>query len=411
MSDRYRVLVAVDPDVDRGEIERLVALEPGLEMAGVIDDDRSWAERRSVSHEALLIACVTASREALELIEESVREHPQMPVIMVCTGQPNGVVRQVFEAGADDIVVVTDPEAGARDVYFAVQKALTKRAKPTSGSTSGGDVICVLGPKGGTGKTLTSSSLAVALAEEGKSVALVDLDLQFGDLGLVLSISPERSLYDLATAGGTMDADKLDAYLAHHPTGVRVLLAPVRPDQAMAITPAFLHELFPLLREVFDVTVVDTPPGFTPEVIAAVDAASSICLVGTLDAPSLKNAKLGAETLELMGYPRDQIRIILNRADSSVGVTHADVVSVLGRAPDVLVPSHRDVVRSINAGESIMTAHPRSEAAKAFRALAQLVIADRAQRDRRQGERRGQPRTKPASERGRRGLLGLGGRN
>lgn len=414
MSDTYRVMLAIDPSLDREEVQEIVRSEPGLELVAVVDDDRTWSERRSYAADALLIACATPTQEALELIEESIGDQPGVPVILVCTDQPNGYVRQVFDAGADDIVLVENREVSGREIYFAIQKALTKRSKPaTSGTTThtGGDIICVLGPKGGTGKTLTSANLAVALAEEGRRVALVDLDLQFGDLGLVLSISPERSLYDLASAGGSIDAAKLDAFLSPHPSGVRVLLAPARPDQAQAVTPAFLNELFPVLREAFDAVIVDTPPGFTPEVITAVDASSSICLVGTLDAPSLKNAKLGAETLELMGYPSDRIRIILNRADSSVGVTHADVVSVLGRAPDVLVPSHRDVVRSINAGEPIVSSHPRSEASKAFRALAQLLIADRRQRDRREGDRRSEPGSSaPAPERQRRGLLGLGGK-
>jgi pilus assembly protein CpaE len=124
----------------------------------------------------------------------------------------------------------------------------------------------------------------------------------------------------------------------------------------------------------YDFVVVDTPPGFTPEVIATIDASSSICVIGMLDAPSLKNTKLGIETLDLMGYPLDRVRFVLNRADTSVGISHADVVSVLGRAPDVLIPSQREIVRSINAGEPIVIASPRSEPARAFKALADLHV-------------------------------------
>jgi pilus assembly protein CpaE len=100
-------------------------------------------------------------------------------------------------------------------------------------------------------------------------------------------------------------------------------------------------------------------------------------MIGMLDAPSLKNTKLGLETLQLMGYSMDRIRVVLNRADTSVGISHSDVVAVLGRAPDVLIPSQRDVVRSINAGEPIVLASKRSEPAKAFRALAELYVSDR----------------------------------
>jgi pilus assembly protein CpaE len=210
---------------------------------------------------------------------------------------------------------------------------------------------------------------------------IVDLDLQFGDLGLSLGLQPERTIYDLATSGGVLDAGKIEAYLTEHTSTARVLLAPVRPDQAGVITVDFLKDLYESLRATFDFVVVDTPPGFTPEVIATIDAASSICMIGMLDAPSLKNTKLGLETLQLMGYPMDRIRLVLNRADTSVGISHSDVVGVLGRAPDVLIPSQRDVVRSINAGEPIVLASRRSEPAKAFRALAELYVSDRTPTD------------------------------
>ena len=138
------------------------------------------------------------------------------------------------------------------------------------------------------------------------------------------------------------------------PSGLRVLMAPIRPDQATGVTVDFLRELYPVLRTAFEFIVVDTPPGFTPEVIATIDTATAICMVGMLDAPSLKNTRLGLETLGLMGVASDKVKIVLNRADTNVGISHADVLNVLGRAPDVLVPSNRDVVRSINKGEPIV---------------------------------------------------------
>ena len=126
-----------------------------------------------------------------------------------------------------------------------------------------GEMITVLGPKGGTGKTVTSSNLAVALALEDRSSVLVDLDLQFGDVGLALGLEPTKTIYDLATSGGTLDGDKIEA---SSPASVRAraLLAPLRPDQAAGITTAFLREVFEILRSRFDFVLVDTPPTFSP---------------------------------------------------------------------------------------------------------------------------------------------------
>ena len=135
-------------------------------------------------------------------------------------------------------------------------------------------LIAVLGPKGGTGKTLVATNLAVALAQRDANVVLVDLDLQFGDVGLALGLSPERTMYDLVKAGPPFDHDKLDRHLIKHSSGVKVLVAPTRPDQASAVSIDFLRDVYASLRTMCDVVIVDTPPGFTPEVIATIDVST-----------------------------------------------------------------------------------------------------------------------------------------
>jgi pilus assembly protein CpaE len=255
-----------------------------------------------------------------------------------------------------------------------MQKAVARKqgAALASSVTGPAPLICVLGPKGGTGKTLTATNLAVALAENGDRVTLVDLDLQFGDVGLCLGLAPERTIYDLVKSGGSLDAEKLEGYLTVHESGAKILLAPSRPDQASAVSVEFLRELYAVLRVSNDYVVIDTPPGFTPEVIATVDASSDICMVGMLDSLSLKNTKLGLETLDLMGYKPERVRVLLNRADSRVGITSDDVAAIVGRAPDVLVGSDREIPRAVNEGVAIVTHKSNSDVAKSFRALAQI---------------------------------------
>jgi pilus assembly protein CpaE len=236
-------------------------------------------------------------------------------------------------------------------------------------------MICVLGLKGGGGKTLTSANLAASLALRGHSVAVVDLDLQFGDVGLALGLSPERTLYDLVCSGGSLDAEKLADFMTPHSSGLHALLAPARPDQAGAVTTQFLEDVYPRLRAMYEFVIVDTPPSFTPEVIGAVDASTQVCVVAMLDSLSLKNSKLGLETLEQMDY-RGGVRVLLNRADSHVGISREDVVSIIGRAPDVLVPSDRNITRSVNQGQPMALLHRRSDAARAFGALAELYAGE-----------------------------------
>jgi pilus assembly protein CpaE len=210
------------------------------------------------------------------------------------------------------------------------------------------------------------------LASDGHKAVLVDLDLQFGDVGLALGLRPDKTIYDLARSAGSIDADKVGDYLINHSSGAKILVAPTRPDQASAVTVDFLRDVFTALRTIADYVIVDTPPGFTPEVIAAIDSSTHIVLVGMLDSLSLKNTKLGLETLELMGYNPNRISLLLNRADTRVGITREDVDAVIGRPPEVFIPSDRQIPISINDGRPIVLQEERSEAARGFRALARL---------------------------------------
>jgi pilus assembly protein CpaE len=377
---RLHALVALDSEIDRDVIEAMLSSEP-LSVLDYVDLARRESDDDGAG-DVLIVACGDYDANVGEYLAAASRHHPTRPVVLVCPAAPNGYVSDAFDAGADDIVALPangDPEMArtmSRQVTFTVEKAVARKRGAAATTTHLGTMISVLGLKGGSGKTLTSANLAVALADAGHRVTVVDLDLQFGDVGLALGLSPERTIYDLATSGGSLDAEKLEDFLVEHDSGARALLAPARPDQAGMITSDFLRDVYALLREVNDFVIVDTPPSFTPEVIATVDSSTAVCMVAMLDALSLKNAKLGLETLERMDFDAGSIRLLLNRADSNVGIGHEDVEAIMGAQPDVRVPSDRNVTRSINRGEPIVLEHRRSEAAKAYQWLAQRYVED-----------------------------------
>jgi pilus assembly protein CpaE len=373
-TEAVRAVVAVHPGADRARLAKILP-EADLDVIGALDVyEGSWTMLDDTPADVVLVACGSEPDGVLAFIEGAVRDRPSRPVVVLVPGSPNGFVRRAFSAGADDIVTLDGPGAPA-DVAFTVHKAVARRHGGAAAGASLGSMISVLGPKGGVGKTLTACNLAVALASAGHRVSLLDLDVQCGDVGLALSIQPQRTLYDLAKSGGTLDPEKLNAYLMAHHSGVRALLAPTRPEKASAVSAELLREVYAVLRRMSDFVIVDTPPRFTPEVIGAIDTSTDACVVGTLDALALKATKLGLETLERMAFDRDRTRLVLNRADSRVGLSAADVAAVVGRKPDLLVPSHRDIAYSVNQGMAITLSQPRSRAARAFRALADAYAA------------------------------------
>jgi pilus assembly protein CpaE len=369
-----RALVAVDSSLSREAVQAALPATDQIEITGVIHGlDESWNALQEAPTDLVVVACKGYSDRTLFFIGGVVKQRPDRPIVVMVEDAESGFVRRVFEAGADDVVVL--PETPQR-VAFAFQKAIARRqGAAVASGVALAPMVCVLGPKGGTGKTLTSCNLSVALAGMGKKVALIDLDLQFGDVGLSLGLSPERTIYDLAKSGGSLDIEKLESYLTSHPSGVRVLMAPTRPDQASFVTVDLLRDVYTTLRAHYDFVVVDTPPGFTPEVIASIDSSSHVCMIGMLDSLSLKNTKLGLETLELMGYDSSRISVVLNRADTRIGISREDVSAIVGRTPDIYVPSDRDIPKTLTDGLPIVLAEERSDAASAFRSLAALYVS------------------------------------
>ena len=375
MAERIQTLVAVDAGVDARQLQAALPEDSGIDIIGIVEGlDESWQTLQEISPDIVLVACEGYSDRALYFIDSAVKQARERPVVVLTLGSPNGFVRRVFESGADDIVTL--PELPER-VAFTLMKAIARRqgAAIASGVALGA-MVCILGPKGGTGKTLTATNLAVALASQGERAILVDLDLQFGDVGLALGLRPDKTIYDLARSGGSLDAEKLDAYLVEHSSGAKILLAPTRPDQAGVVSVDFLRDVFAHLRTMAEFVIVDTPPGFTPEVIAAIDSSSHVCVVGMLDSLSLKNTKLGLETLDLMGYDPGRVAILLNRADSRVGITHEDVDAIIGKTPTIYVPSDRQIPISVNDGVPIVLAEERAETARSFRALADFYVEE-----------------------------------
>jgi len=365
-----RTLVAVDAGVDPNSVEHAFPAGP-VHVTGIVEGlERSWSVLEESAPDLLVVACAGYSERALYLIEAATKQRPDRPVVVLFYGTPDGFLHRAFEMGADDLLTMP---ASPDDIEFALRKVMARRSGTIAGGATN-PMICIVGPKGGTGKTLAASNLAVALAQKGKRSVVVDLDLQFGDIGIAMGLSPDRTIYDLARVGGSLDPDKAEDFVTQHASGARALLAPSRPDQASTVTVEFLRELYAVLRTRHDFVIVDTPPGFTPEVIASIDLASDLLVVGMLDALSLKDTKLGLETLSLMGVSPERIKLVLNRADSSVGIKRSEAEAILGRTPDVFVPSDRQIPRATTDGEPIVVAATRSEAARAFHTLADLYV-------------------------------------
>jgi pilus assembly protein CpaE len=168
----------------------------------------------------------------------------------------------------------------------------------------------------------------------------------------------EHGVSSVTTTGG----EKLD-----------LILAPTTPGDAATIPAGIVTELLQVLRRMYDVVVLDTPPALTEHVLAAFDASDLFVLLATLDVPALKNLKVSLDTLDLLGYPRESRLLVLNRADARVGLEIGDVEQTIGAPVGVQIPSSGDVPASINRGRLLVQEQPEHAVSRAVLAMATQV--------------------------------------
>jgi pilus assembly protein CpaE len=232
-------------------------------------------------------------------------------------------------------------------------------------------VIVVISPKGGSGKTAVSSNIAVALSQRhpGKVVA-VDLDVQFGDLSTALSLSPEHTLAQLARTT-QIDATTVKLFLTLYYNGLYVLAGARDPVDAEAISHAHVSEVLPLLAQNFDFVIVDTPAGLDERTLAAIECATDLLMVSSLDVTSIRSLRKELDALDHMGI-KAQRQMVLNRADSKVGLNPSDAEEAIGMKIACSIPSSREIPLSLNLGTPVVISEPKSAVAKQMEQLSQL---------------------------------------
>jgi pilus assembly protein CpaE len=208
-------------------------------------------------------------------------------------------------------------------------------------------------------------------------VALVDGSLTFGDIGVFLDLPPTRSIMDLQVPSEQMDADFVEtALVTHERSGIKVLLAPQRPELADMVTGELLRRTITLLRERHEYVIVDTWSALDERVLTALETADKIALVIALELSAIKSAKIFLEVADLLKFPPEKILLVVTRSTATTGVTVADVEAALGRPVDLRIPVDERTARAVNEGDPITLSARHTPAAQAIAQLAQRLVAE-----------------------------------
>ena len=354
------------------ELSDALSRHSAVELVGRSDQVREGAGPLTGGH---LQAVVHATRSSALPADEiaAIREYTQAPIVLLASGESSALLEEALDADVADVLLL--PQL-TENVVFAIRKASHAGRRGKGGRPAGaGRVITVFSPKGGTGKTVTATNLSTAMAKhQGKKTLLLDLDLQFGDAAIMLGLEPEKTIQDLVTAPGELDPEKLAGYTCRHSSGVEVLPAPIRPEDAELVTEAKLARLMEVAKESYEVIVVDTSPFFHGPMLATLDQTDDLLLVCGLDVPTIKNVRLSLQTLQLLSFPPDRVRVVLNRANSNVGMKKGEVEAALETKVRFEVPSDRVVPLAVNRSNPAVLSDPKSDFGRAVREMSKALL-------------------------------------
>ncbi len=391
-ADKIRILIVDDIDETRENLAKLIGFEPDMEIVGSASSGQQAIDlaKRDRPHVILMdinmpdMDGITAT----EIISNTV---PESPIIMMSVQGEQDYLRRSMLAGAREFLVkpfsadelvnairhVNELEKVKRTRYSqpAPQQAATagpSQPPPLQGDQKG-QIISFFSPKGGVGRTTIATNLAVALFQlTNRPVVLVDGSLPFGDVAVILNMSPKaKTIADLVGSFDNVDADILETVLVPHSTGIKVLLAPPTPEAAELITAANMKKVLEILAQRYAFVIVDTWPSFQEVVLTMLDTADVILTLMTLEITSLKNVRVFLEIAEKLGYDDKKVQLVANRNDSSGGIKASDVEASLGRKiPHTIVSDGRALVLAVNRGVPFVISHKDSQVSKDLFTLA-----------------------------------------
>ncbi len=380
---KIKLVLADRNESSRLSIRNLLELDDGIDIVGEAGSGKEVMELIETIEPQVVVTDVNLDgMDGLETARQISINYPRISVIMLSLTDDLETVKKAMLAGAREYLVKPlspgQLHRTVRQVAALNEKVITPEEKAeieTSLKPEGKSkqLITIFGTKGGVGRSVVCSNLAVAAAREYKNqVGLVDLDIQFGDISLMLNLSPRKTISELMQEGDRPSLQILEEYL-YERHGVQILAAPNRPELAELVNPAGVQNILELCRMMFKYTFIDTPAFIDDTTLTALEISDLILLIVSLDLPTIKNVKKGIEILRSLNL-LERTRLILNRSSGVAGIEPDDVERVLDMAIEAEVPSDgKLVVTSLNQGVPFVKMNPRSPISKGISSVLKVV--------------------------------------
>lgn len=364
-------------DTDTGSMDAAVSLLDGHKIYQV--RNVSDAQRKLVE-EGIELAIVgpgfaheAGVTEAASLLDVQ----PQLPIVLVAEGLTTDVLRASIRVGFKDVLDAPLDRQKIDSALRHIEKAESVSRGDLPAKAQIGKVVTIMSPKGGAGKTMTTVNVGLGLAMmtgRPERVVIMDADLQFGDVCISLQVEPQHTIVDAARDIEKLDEPMLESLLATHTSGMRVLSAPLEPSLADEVSTQVVVRTLGMLKRMFDYVIIDTAPFLDEPVLSILERSDTVLLVVDMDLPAVKNAKLALDTLKLIKFPFEKMKLVLNRVNSKARLDINELERSLGLEVQAAISSDKLVPRAVNEGDPVVSLYPRSRVAKDLRGVAALVL-------------------------------------
>jgi len=380
--EKIRVIIAHDASEMRKRLREWLSNEEDFIILGeAINGEEAVNKTRQLLPDVIIVSQEMAGLDGLVVTEKVAILSPKTAVIMSSPHYEPEHLKRAMTAGAREYLLEPYEQEEfletVRRTFFAVNLRHGKEADKDHVPVRECQVVTVFGAKGGVGKTTLSVNLAACLAKKYHcKVALIDLDLQFGDVTVFLNISPKKTVSELVQEKSKIDIHLVESYLVPHSSQVKVLPAPLRPEYAELVNADSVMDIIDALKKSYDFIIIDTPPLFQETVLSALEMSRQILLVMCVDLPAIKNMRLCLELLHTLNQ-RDKARLIINRDAGNLGISDGDVEKSLDFMIAERIPNdYKTAITAVNRGMPFVLSDPAAKVSKAVERVAGLVYED-----------------------------------
>jgi pilus assembly protein CpaE len=367
-----RVLIVDDVPESRDNVEKLLRFESDVEVIGKAARGQEGIDLAlRLLPDVILMDINMPDMDGITATTEITSRLPSVGVIMMSVQDEPDMLRRAMLAGAREflakpfsleelITAVRHVSRLAQQSQRPVVAVSTNGTAPRAPETGMGKVIAVVGNKGGVGRSVIATNVAMAIRQlTNKQVALVDASLSFGDVGVMMNVAKSKTFSDITVQPHLLDRELLEDILVTHSSGIRLLLAPSTPQESETVSVEHIRAAVSILSKTVDYVVIDTRPGFDDTMLALMDQSDTLLVVLAMEMTTIKDTRQFLEIAELLGYPDEKILLVLNRFNNFSGIPVGDIAENLKREIEYKIPDDpASVLRSVNEGSPLVSNQP-----------------------------------------------------